>query len=72
MDLERIYDLDTSRFEEEFNHLSSSKKRILVQMSQNEEEEKPIKVSERPSNQQKYILDHNKFNISMQDGEFDT
>jgi hypothetical protein len=30
MELEKLYELDTSRFEEEYSNLTSSKKKILL------------------------------------------
>ena len=34
--LENLYDLDTSRFDEEFQNLPSSKKKMLLEQEENE------------------------------------
>lgn len=46
MELEKLYELDTSRFEEEYSNLTSSKKKILLKQliddEPNEQEQSEI------------------------------
>jgi hypothetical protein len=58
--LEKIYDLDTSRFEEEYSNLPSSKKKILLnQLEQEQPEKGPV------ANLSQVFQDQSKFNFSM-------